>query len=381
MPASAHPITGRRLGHLPGLDGLRAIAAIAVVGFHARIAAFANGDIGVDIFFVLSGFLITSLLLSRTRAGSSINFRDFYRRRALRLLPAYFAVVIVCVVLEAFLQYGGTFKGAAVSSVYMANWVIGATGTGLGMLDHTWSLSIEEQFYLIWPALLGLILSRYKWNGKSVLGVVAALVCGSWLLVVGLALIGAPARVASNATPTRAVELLLGGALAVFVATPSLSGAMSRCRPLSRVSLTGSVAGVLLLALIPLSGTSDSVNSIIGWPLISVLTCTVIYACLRAALPVTAPLGTRFMTAVGKRSYGLYLWHFPIFVIVDTRWGLGSWTARLGALAATAVVVTLSYRFIERPFLERKDAPRPALEAAPLRPETAPLVAVESSPA
>src|ERR1700754_824146 len=110
------PITGRRLGHVPGLDGVRAIAAVVVVLFHLRLGLFGNGDIGVDIFFVLSGFLITSVLLTRTAPGARINFRDFYRRRALRLLPAYFAVVIACVINELFYNYGATFKGAAVSS-------------------------------------------------------------------------------------------------------------------------------------------------------------------------------------------------------------------------------------------------------------------------
>ena len=145
----------------------------------------------------------------------------------------------------------------------------------------------------------------------------------AWLLVVGLAVIGAPPRITSNATPTRAVELLIGALLAIFVATPSLSGALPKVRAVSPVSIAGVLAGLGLLAMLAVTGTSESVNFIIGWPLISILTCTVIYACLRAATPVTAPLGTRFMTGVGKRSYGLYLWHFPIFVAIDTRWGLG----------------------------------------------------------
>ena len=383
-----HPITGRRLGHIPALDGIRAVAALAVVGFHARVGGFANGDIGVDIFFVLSGFLITSLLISRTGPGSRINYRDFYRRRALRLLPAYFAVVAACVLVAGLSKYGGlrltppglgTLKGAAISSVYMANWATAASGSGLGLLAHTWSLSIEEQFYLIWPALLALLLSRSGWNAKRVLLGVGALVLASWLTVVGLAAIGAPARVASNATPARAVELLFGAMLAIFVATPALSGPLARVRPRGPVSVAGVVAGVLLLALIPLAHTSDTVRSIVGWPLISVLTCTVIYACIRAAKPLTAPLASRFMTGVGKRSYGVYLWHFPIFVIVDTRFGLNSWAARVGALAVTAVVVMLSYRYIERPFLERKDKRRaaPASEPPPWNVQ-APLVPAQT---
>jgi peptidoglycan/LPS O-acetylase OafA/YrhL len=357
-----HTISGRSLGQIPALDGLRAVAAIAVLGFHAQIPGFANGDIGVDIFFALSGFLITSILISRSGPGSPINFRDFYRRRALRLLPAYFAVVAACVIVECFADYGGTFKGAAVSSVYVANWTIAATNVGLGTLGHMWSLSIEEQFYLVWPVLLAVLLRRCRWNGGAVLIAVSTLVLASWLMIVGLVLVDAPARVASNATPTRAVELLLGGMLAVYIATPGLSGSLARCRPSSGVSVAGVAACALLVALIPWSGTSESIDSVVLWPVIAVLTCTVIYASIRAAAPVTAPLSGRFMTGVGKRSYGLYLWHFPVLVIIDTRWGLDTWGPRLAGVAVTAVVVLLSYRFIERPFLDRKDARRAASE-------------------
>jgi peptidoglycan/LPS O-acetylase OafA/YrhL len=379
--AADHAITGRRLGYVPALDGVRAVAAVAVVLFHARIGLFANGDIGVDVFFVLSGFLITSILIPMAGPGRKINYREFYRRRALRLLPAYFAVVFACVLLESFSNYGGTYKGAAVSSIYVANWAIAATGMGLGTLSHTWSLSVEEQFYLVWPALLGLLLRRCGFNGRTALMAVGALVVLAWLAVVGLALVGAPARVASNATPTRAVELLSGGMLAIFVGTPGLSGALDRVRGTSRVSVGGAVAGVLLLGVIVLSGTSPTVDAVVGWPVISVLTCGVIYACLREAPTLAQPLGNRVMTAIGKRSYGLYLWHFPIFVVIDTRWGLESWSARLGGIAATAVVVTLSYKFIERPFLARKDRrPVPVPEPAPVArwSETPPLVAAES---
>lgn len=361
-------ISGRSLGYIPALDGLRAVAALAVLGFHAQIPGFGNGDIGVDIFFALSGFLITSILISRSGPRQPINFRDFYRRRALRLFPAYFAVVGACVIVELFADYGGTFKGAVVSSVYLANWTIAATDAGLGTLGHMWSLSIEEQFYVIWPVLLALLLRRLRWSGTSVLIAVSALVLAAWLMVVSLVIAGAPARIASNATPTRAVEMLIGGMLAIYIATPGLSGALERCGPASRVSIAGVVACVALLALVPMTGTSETVNSVVLWPVIAVLTCTVIYASIRAATPLAAPLSARFMTAVGKRSYGLYLWHFPVLVIIDTRWGLDTWAPRLAGIGVTAVAVLLSYRFIERPFLKRKDARRPEPEPA-RRPE------------
>ena len=141
------------------------------------------------------------------------------------------------------------------------------------------------------------------------------------------------------------------------------------------MSLGGTAALVSLRSgVVAVTGTSVAVDTIVLWPAISLLTCVVIYAAMRAAAPLTAALGGRFMVEVGKRSYGLYLWHFPILVLIDTKLGLDSWGPRLLGLAVTAVVVPLSYRYIERPFLDRKDARRPASEptaAAPAAPEPA----------
>jgi peptidoglycan/LPS O-acetylase OafA/YrhL len=348
-------IEGRRLGHVPALDGIRALAALAVVGLHARIVGFDDGAIGVDVFFVLSGFLITSILLAHSGPATRLDYRDFYRRRALRLLPVYFAVVACCVTLDFVQNMGGTVKGAVAGLFYMANWLAAADPTALGMLYHTWSLSVEEQFYLIWPALLAFILTRYKWSAKRAMRAVAVLMLASWLLAVALSVIGAAPMIAQRATPTRAFELLAGALLAIFVATPSRSGALQAVRSTSSVSVAAAVAGILLISLVPLSGITKDEMSIFGWPVISLLTCIVIYGCLRAAPLVTSLLASRPMIAIGKRSYGLYLWHFPIFFVINMDWGLHRWEPRLAGLAATAVIVPASYRFIEQPFLARKD--------------------------
>ena len=348
-------IAGRGLGHVPALDGIRALAALAVVGFHARIVGFGDGEIGVDVFFVLSGFLITSILLVRSGPTTRLDYRDFYRRRALRLLPAYFAVVACCVSVDLVEHIGGTLKGAAASLIYMANWLSVVSPQGLGLLIHTWSLSVEEQFYLIWPAVLAFILTRFQWSAKRAMNAVVALLLASWLLAVALAVIGASPWIAERATPTRAFDLLAGALLAIFVATPRRSGALTPVRSTSSVSVAAAVAGVLLISLVAVSGITADVRSILGWPLISLLTCIVIYGCLRAAPLVTSLLASRPMSAIGKRSYGVYLWHFPIFFVIDSRWGLHGWQPRVVGLAATAVAVSLSYRFIEQPFLARKD--------------------------
>jgi peptidoglycan/LPS O-acetylase OafA/YrhL len=277
----------------------------------------------------------------------------------------------VCVVLECFYNYGATFKGAAGSAVYAANWLAGL-GDGLGTLKHMWSLSIEEQYYLVWPALMMLLLRRYDGNGHLVLRAIAGMVSASWLILAGFALCGVSARFADNATFTRSIELLLGSMLAVVVATPAVSQSLARYATRRRASIAGVAAGVLLLGLVPLAGVPPYVEGLVGWPLIAGLTCGVIYACLHGPSPLSRVLGSRLMTGIGKRSYGVYLWHFPILMVIDARWGLDHWAAKGAGLALTVVVVMLSYRVIERPFLARKNARRPQAAALPPAGELAP---------
>jgi peptidoglycan/LPS O-acetylase OafA/YrhL len=351
MPPTQHTVTGRRLGYLPALDGLRALAALTVVAFHARIVGFRDGDVAVDLLFVLSGFLITSILISRAAPMSSFDYRDFYRRRATRLMPPYLAVIASCVVLAFFTGDRGVFVGAAASSVYAANWALAVTGFGFGTLTHLWSLSVEEQFYLMWPAALALILRRCNWRAAPVLSVVGALAFCSWLTIVVCAVLGVPWLL--SATFTRAIEQLFGCLLAIYIATPTLSGPLTRCLPRSAISIAGLAAGLLLIAFIPISGLSPDATALAEWPVTSGLACVLIYACLRGAPAMVKFLSSGVLTAIGKRSYGIYLWHFPVIVTIDEYWGLNHWLARIVGIAVTAVLVTVSYRFIETPFLQR----------------------------
>ena len=145
-----------QLGYEPALDGLRGLAVIQVLLFHAHLPGFANGTVGVGIFFVLSGFLITFLIMSEIDKTGKFSLRNFYIRRVRRLLPAYAVVITFCIVATFILWRDfSTLRGALTSMFHVSNWVlILVPNKGLGMLHHTWTLSIEEQFYLIWPALL-----------------------------------------------------------------------------------------------------------------------------------------------------------------------------------------------------------------------------------
>ncbi|WP_175539607.1 acyltransferase family protein [Nocardioides exalbidus] len=331
------------------MDGIRAIAATLVLLFHARIPGFANGGIGVDVFFTLSGFLITGILLSSVRRIGGVDYRVFYLRRALRLFPAYVAVVVAAVLADVVIDSGGTLKGALFSAFYVANWAVGGLGVGLGALGHTWSLSIEEQFYIGWPIVL-VFLTRVARGRRDLLAIlISMLVMASYLLAAILLAGGVSASLVYNATPTRAVELLAGALLAVLI-----EGRRQRYASLSR-SAMGWVS-ILLLVLVGSWGSlSLETDILLVWPVVALLTCGTITAVHRTAGSLHRVLASKGFVEVGKRSYGLYLWHFPIFTTIDAEAGLDTWPPRLLAMALTAVIVPLSYRYIEQPFLALKD--------------------------
>jgi peptidoglycan/LPS O-acetylase OafA/YrhL len=340
-------------GYVPALDGIRAVAALVVVLFHARIG-FVNGDLGVDVFFVLSGFLITGILL-RSGPDGRMRYREFYRRRALRLLPAYFAVLTASVVSDRIWDAGGTLKGAAFSFFYVSNWAT-ADGIGTGLLAHTWSLSIEEQFYLVWPlTLMGIL----RWAGgrrSRATGAVVALVALSYLSVLLCWWLGASVSFTWNSTVSRGLELLAGGLLALVVSwwhRPSESRRAGRA-----VGAAGAVSLAGLLVIANVDVADPWVEILLQWPVVTALTVTLIWACISPLdNPVKRLLATPPMVLTGRVSYGLYLWHFPVFVLIDSIVGLDGWSPRLLGLAITAIIVPLSYRYIEQPFLRLKGAP------------------------
>ncbi|AWB91007.1 acyltransferase family protein [Aeromicrobium chenweiae] len=351
---AAQPSLAESVGetHVPALDGLRAIAALVVVLFHARWA-FQAGDLGVDMFFVLSGFLITGILLRDAEIHGRIRLARFYRRRALRLLPAYLAVLVTCVVLDRIWDVGGTLKGAVFSFFYVSNWAA-ATGTGLGSLLHTWSLSIEEQFYLVWPVALIAILALGRGSTRAlILGVGACLALAYASIVIGY-LAGASPVLGWNSTPARGTELLAGCLLAVVLRSRRAATWWSSLGA-SRTGAIGLACLVLLVVLANVPAPHPWLTMFWRWPAVSLLTAGVIAACVAGGRGMSAALGNRVLVAIGRMSYGLYLWHFPVFVTVDSTLGLTGVAPRLLALAITAAVVPLSYRYVEQPFLRMKN--------------------------
>jgi peptidoglycan/LPS O-acetylase OafA/YrhL len=213
------------LGYKPALDGSRAVAILAVLLFHGGAPGFGWGYIGVDLFFVLSGYLITSILLVEHAKVGRISLLDFYRRRALRLFPALAALCLTFLVYAAVALDDPTqgIREVLIVALYAGNWIRAFSLGQPQYLGHTWSLAIEEQLYLVWPLLIWGVLFLSKGSAAKALRLVVALAIASigWRAI--LALQGATADRLYNGSDTRADALLIGAALALALATPAVA--------------------------------------------------------------------------------------------------------------------------------------------------------------
>jgi peptidoglycan/LPS O-acetylase OafA/YrhL len=361
------------LARVPALDGLRGLAVAAVLVFHGGFGWAGGGFLGVSIFFTLSGFLITSLLLTERDRSGSIGLGHFWSRRARRILPAallaltgiaIFGLTIADAHQAARLPVDGL---SALTEV--ANWrfVFGdqsyaALFSAPSPVQHFWSLAIEEQFYLVFPLIVVATLTRTKGDRKGLAIVVALLGLASAVLAAALFHPGEdPARVYYG-TDTRAVELLMGALLAI-----GLTGRhrLERSRTQLAVASLGAVALLVLVAGWVVVDQSDGFLYRGGLTLHALLVVTVIAAALVPG-PVRAALAIPPLRALGLISYGAYLYHWPIFLWLSAaRTGLDG-AALFGLrLAVTLTVATLSWYYLEQPILHgrRITGWRPALVA------------------
>jgi peptidoglycan/LPS O-acetylase OafA/YrhL len=346
------------LPYMPALDGLRGLAVAGVLLFHA--GHLVGGYLGVDLFFVLSGFLITSLLVTEGQTSTTIDLARFWARRARRLLPAL-ALVMVAVVAYAWLMAQpaelARIRGDGLATLaYVANWrAVVADQDYFDLfvspspLQHTWSLAIEEQFYLAWPlVVLGLV----RWRRGKPLAVAVGGVCVVGAVASAAAMTalhdgGDPSRVYYG-TDTRVASILVGAALAAWLAARGPARGTGARRGVEAAGLAGVV--VVAVAWTSVEGSSDGLYRG-GLFLLAVATAAVIAA---AAHPEAGPLARALRVAplrwLGLVSYGVYLWHWPVYVVVDgRRTGLEGWSLVAVRVAVTLVFATASYVLVEQP--------------------------------
>jgi peptidoglycan/LPS O-acetylase OafA/YrhL len=363
---------------MPGLDGLRALAVIAVLLYHGGLTWIPGGFLGVEVFFVLSGYLITALLLAEWRAHGSVALKAFWLGRARRLLPALYLVLVVTLAYAVVFLPGEVagLRGDVFAALgYVTNWYLifghesyfEAIGRP-SLLKHLWSLAVEEQFYLLWPLVVAFALSvgATRWRTRQVL---MAALGGAAISVVLMALLFVPGVDPSRlyfGTDTRATGLLVGAALALVWApwraalAPRFQSVQRRSRLRRRwgwtaprlLDVAGLVAlGGLTLLCLRLGEFQPSLYRG-GLATVALFTAVVIMA---SAHPYShlgsGLLGCWPLRWIGLRSYGIYLWHWPIFMV--TRPGLDvpldGWPLLALRFGLTLVLADLSYRYVETP--------------------------------
>lgn len=377
-PVSRTSVRSPGFGYHPALDGVRALAIAAVIGVHLTILP--GGGIGVLIFFVLSGFLITSLLLHERRETGLISLRLFYTRRVLRLLPAL-VVVLAAACAVALADPGAplshqTLHFVPAALLYVGNWLRAAHPYFVGgTLAHTWSLSVEEQFYIGWAVLVAALLS----SGARLRTIAALALLGVVLSDAGKVLLWSGGTLAGDAnrmygTDLSGDALMLGCALAVAVLkVPEVT------RQIARLAVWPATVFlvIVIVAIHPLVGTfaQARVFEAIVWPLCNLAAAVLIaHLVLSPASFLARLLSRRPCRFTGRISYGLYLWHYPIFVWLFVWLGFRHrwWQVPIEVGLALAAACA-SYYFVERRALALKDR----LAIAPAEPPGPSLVALE----
>ena len=344
-------------GFRPDVEGLRAVAVVAVLLYHAGVPFAGGGYVGVDVFFVISGFLITGLLVRELEKTGTLSLARFYSRRAKRLLPLTVVVLAVVVVLSWLLfdpvRMEEVSLGVVAAGLYFMNWLLAAraadyfaAGLEASPVQHFWTLAVEEQFYLVWPVL---ILAAAWWSrraGRGLRPVLAAAFATVALTSLAYSVYSthAQAGAAYFSTLTRGWELALGGLLALvpasrFVLLPR------------RAAGVMAVAGLAAIAFATLRFDDDTL-----FPGYAALVPTLGTAAIIAAGLGSAALPSRLLALgpvrhVGRISYSWYLWHWPPLVFAAAIWGKLSPLEGVAVLAASYVPALLTNRLVERPFL------------------------------
>ena len=342
-----------QIKYIPGIDGLRAIAVLMVLAYHLRIPIAKGGILGVTIFFVISGFLITQILLSELEDTNTVNLRNFWIRRIKRLFPAMLAMATCLIFTSALFDrvlFTKTCSDLPSALLGYNNWwqifnnVSYFENAGApSPLTHFWSLAIEAQFYLVYPVLFKCF-SKQK-NRKKVLTSVTIAVAIFSLLLLGL--LFNPSKDPSRCyygTDTRVFSLLFGAALALVMKKSEKPDKKTK----GIYDLVGIISGLVLIFMM---STMDGYSSFLyrgGQVIASLLTVLVIYSLLNNCSILNKVLEFPALRWIGERSYGIYLWHYPVILLLSNG-KKSSWWLMLTEILLTFIFAALSYRYIETP--------------------------------
>lgn len=332
------------------IDGLRAIAVLSVIGFHAFPSLIKGGFVGVDVFFVISGFLISSIIFSRLETDS-FSYADFYARRIKRIFPALILVLISCIVFGWFVlppdEYRQLGKHIAFGAAFISNFALWSesgyfdSSADTKPLLHLWSLGIEEQFYIVWPVLLGLVWKR-RWN---FLTLTVAIAIASF--ATNIFTVGSEPVVAFYSPISRFWELMVGGILAYLI--------LHKPQHLARMPNWQSAIGISLIAIAVL--TLNKTSLFPGWwALLPTGGAFLVISAGSTAWPNRHLLGNPILVWIGLISYPLYLWHWPILYVLNNHHLVSPinppslfWTLKIVAIIICFLLAQLTYKFFELP--------------------------------
>lgn len=345
---------------MPGLDGLRALSVLAVIAYHLNLKWAEGGLVGVGIFFVISGYLISDQLINQWETYRRLNLLDFWIHRARRLLPATIVMLLVValwlLIIEPNRLYG--LRGDFLSSLFYVNnwWLIFHNVSYFesfgppSPIGHLWSLSIEEQFYILWPLVLVIGLKFSRRRGKLLTWILA---CAA-VSALAMALIYVPGTDPSRVyygTDTRVFALFIGAALAVVWPSQKLDYKISGMVR-HGLDIAGGLGLILLIVLVNQVNEFDNSLYRGGFLVISIITAVVIAVIAHPASRLGWIMGCKPLRWIGKRSYSLYIWHYPVIILTNPDLNTdGSSTIRITfQLTVSFILAALSYKYVEEPF-------------------------------
>jgi len=346
--------------YMPGLDGLRALSVLAVIAYHLDLKWAQGGLLGVGIFFVISGYLITDQIITEWNRHQRLSLVDFWIRRARRLLPA---MIVMLLFVAAWLYFVDSsrlhaLQGDFLSSLFYINnwWLIFHQVSYFesfgppSPIGHLWSLSVEEQFYVMWPLLLVIGLKFASRRGKLALLILA----GAALSALAMAMIYVPGTDPSRVyygTDTRAFALLIGAALAVVWPSQKLNDRVSTAAR-NTLDIVGGIGIMALLVFIYQTVEYDDWLYRGGLLFLSLIAAAVIAVLAHPASRVGKMMGCKPLRWLGVRSYSLYIWHYPVIILTspDVNTNETGVTRIILQLTASLILAAISYRYIEEPF-------------------------------